>query len=143
MLNTKLKLSSNIKNILITGGSGFLGSHLADELSNSGFKIYVLDNKISKYLKKNQTMVLCDLLDRKKVDQIVKKVDVIFHFSAVSDIGEANKDYVNTVEQNILSTVYLLEASIKYKIKRFVFASSIYVYSDYGEFIEVQNNPVN
>ena len=132
MIKKIIKNNNKYKKILITGGSGFLGSHLADELSSSGFKVYILDNKQSSYLKKNQTMVLCDLLNRKKIDQIVQKVDVIYHFSAISDISEANKDYVKTVEQNILSTVYLLEACVKYKIQRFIFASSIYVYSDYG-----------
>ena len=58
------------KNILITGGSGFLASHIADYFSDRGYKVILLDKYKSKFLRKDQKMMICDILDRKKLENI-------------------------------------------------------------------------
>ena len=61
------------KKVLVFGGSGFLGSHVSDKLSDSGYNVTIFDRFESSYLKKNQKMVVGDILDKKKVLEVVKK----------------------------------------------------------------------
>ena len=123
-----------MKNVLIIGGSGFLGSHIADELSDLGYKVSIFDKTESLYLKKNQKMILGDMLSRKDIISASKNIDYIFHFGAVADIEEAAKDPFKTINQNIMGTVIAIEAAIKNNIKRFIFSSSLYVHNDKGSF---------
>lgn len=123
--------------ILVTGGSGFLGSHIADALSDQGHEVTIFDLKTSKYVKPNQKVITGDLLDRELLGSAVKGMDVIYHFGALADLDVAKHNPVATMEVNILGTVYLLEAAREHGVKRFVFASSIYVYSRTGSFYKV------
>ena len=120
--------------ILVTGGSGFLGSHLADKLSDAGHKVIIYDLKKSKWLKKNQKMVVGDILDAKIIEKEIKNSDIVYHFAGLSDLEEALDKPIETVKRNILGTVNILELCKKYKIRRFIFASTIYVYSHEGGF---------
>jgi UDP-glucose 4-epimerase len=119
---------------LVTGGSGFLGSHVADMLSAKGFEVTIFDKKKSPWLKKSQKFIKGNLLNFKKLEKVVKNNQVIFHFAALSDLNEALLKPLETVKFNILGTIYLLELAKKYKINRFVYASSIYVNSHQGGF---------
>lgn len=119
---------------LVTGGAGFLGSHVADELSVSGYDVTVLDVKESNYLKDNQKMLVADLLDYKNLEKIIKDYEYIFHFAGISDIDDCAKNPIEAVKNNVLATTYLLQACSANKIKRFIFASSAYVYSKSGLF---------
>jgi UDP-glucose 4-epimerase len=124
----------NNKEILVTGGSGFLGSHAADSLTDSGFKVFILDRNQSPWLKESQEMIVGDILDDKLINEAVKNKYAVFHFAGIADIQESNEDPLNTVEYNILGTTKLLNACAKEKVSRFIFASSIYVYSNVGGF---------
>jgi UDP-glucose 4-epimerase len=120
--------------IVVTGGSGFLGSHVADVLSRKGHKVTIFDKKKSKWLKSNQKMCIGDILNPKDLDRAINGADFVFHFAALSDINQALDEPINTAKVNILGTVLALELSRKYKIKRFVHASTIYVNSVEGGF---------
>ena len=120
--------------ILVTGGSGFLGSHVADELSKLGHKVFIFDQNPSPWLKESQEMIVGDIMDEKLINKTVKNMDTIFHFAGIADIFESNENPLNTVEFNILGTAKLLQACANEKVSRFVFASSVYVYSDMGGF---------
>ena len=120
--------------ILVTGGSGFLASHICDELSSNGHDVRIFDKEKSKFNEKQHAFIKGDLGNTKLLKKILKKIDAIYHFAAIADIGEAILDPVETVKTNILSTVNLLSLSVKYNIKRFVFASTIYVNSEDGSF---------
>lgn len=120
--------------VLVTGGSGFLGSHVADALSDAGHDVAVFDIRPSPYLREDQTMVLGDILNQAEVERIVEGFDVVYHFAGIADIDECVSRPVDTVRFNILGTVHLLEAARKTGVKRFVFGSSAYVYSDSGYF---------
>jgi len=124
----------NSQKILVTGGSGFLGSHVSDALSSLGYKVFILDRKTSPWLKDSQEMIVGDILDERLIKEAVKDKDAVFHFAGVADIFESNKNPLNTVEYNILGTTKLLNACANEKVSRFVFASSVYVYSDMGGF---------
>jgi len=120
--------------VLVIGGSGFLGSHVADELTNKGHDVAVLDIYKSQYINKNQSMIVADILNEEEVNAAIDGKDYVYHFAGVADIKEAQEDPVETVKLNILSTVYILDACRKFKIKRFLYASTIYVYSEHGSF---------
>ena len=120
--------------ILVFGGAGFLGSHTADALSDEGHEVTIFDISKSEYIRSDQKMITGDILDRKKVNDAVKNSDVVYNFSGVADMKQAKDDPVRTVELNVLGNTIILDACVKYKIKRFVFASSVYVYSEMGSF---------
>ena len=90
--------------------------------------------KSSKYLKNNQKMHIGDILDKDSVDSAVKGKDYVFHFAGLADINESRTKPVETVTNNILGTTNILESCRKRNVKRLIFASTIYVYSDLGSF---------
>lgn len=118
--------------VVVVGGSGFLGSHVADALSAAGHHVTIFDRAASRYLQPGQKMLVGDLFDLDQVSRAVKGADAVFHFAGIADIKEANERPLETVKANILGTTHLLEACRTEKVKRFVFASSIYVYSELG-----------
>jgi len=120
--------------IIVTGGSGFLGSHVADELSKRGHEVTIFDKKKSKWIKPEQKMYIGDILNAKDLENVINGADVVFHFAALADIDKALKNPIETANINIFGTVLALELSHKHKIKRFVHASTIYVNSKEGGF---------
>ena len=121
-------------NVTVFGGSGFLGSHVSDVLTERGHDVLIFDKVKSPYLKEKQTMMVEDVLNEKAVDKAVKNADVIYNFVALADIDQARERPVETARINVLGNMHILEATRKAKVKRFVFSSSIYVYSDKGSF---------
>jgi len=119
---------------IVFGGSGFIGSYVADELTERGHDVTIFDIKSSKYTKKNQKMIIGDILDEKTVKETVKGHDYVFDFAGMSDLDGATSDPLSTIKLNILGTNNILEACTKEKVKRFVYASTVYVYSELGGF---------
>jgi len=122
------------KKVLVTGGAGFLGSHVADALSDHGYEVTILDVKESPYLRNDQNMIICDILDFKKLKDIINNFDIVYHFAALSDLDVCLSNPIATIKYNILGTVNLLEICRDTDIKRFIFASTAYVFSDSGGF---------
>ena len=75
--------------ILVTGGSGFLASHISDRLSIDGHIVKILDKKISIYKNSNQKFLLGDINDRDFVINSLKNIDIVYHFAAFADINKA------------------------------------------------------
>jgi len=120
--------------IVIFGGSGFLGSHVADHLSEKNHQVIIFDKITSPYLKAGQEMVIGNILDQEAVRKITAGVDAVYHFAGIADIKEAAIEPINTINTNIMGTTNILEGCRKNNVKRFVFASTIYVYSEAGSF---------
>ena len=120
--------------IVVFGGVGFLGSHVADELSKRGHNVIIVDNRRPNHKLKNCKFKKGNILNKKTLKKFIKNADVIYNFAAIADIGDAYNRPVETVLTNILGNVNILDLCKKYKIKRYVFASSIYVYSQQGGF---------
>ena len=120
------------KTFLVTGASGFLGSHLADHLTSKNFKVRLFDKKKSKHQNRNQKMIIGSTSIYKDLDKALKKVDIVFHFAASADLNSSNKTPFQTIENNILGTANVLKACLKNKVKKIVFASSIYARSEQG-----------
>ena len=107
-------MSKNRK-VVVFGGSGFLGSHVADTLTENGFDVTIFDLKESKYLKNDQQMVTGDILDLSKVQEVINGTDIVFHFAGIADIKEANEQPVDAVRYNILGTTAILNECVKGK----------------------------
>lgn len=120
--------------VIVFGGSGFLGSHVADTLTDAGHDVIIYDIRPSLYLRKNQKMIVGDILDEKAVEKAVKGSDIVYNFAGIADINEASQRPLDSIRYNIVGNSIILEASRKAKVKRFVFASSLYVYSKAGSF---------
>jgi len=127
-------MKSKKMKVVVFGGSGFLGSHVADILTEKGYEVVIYDIEESKYLKLNQKMIIGDILDYEKILKTLKDVSVVYHFAGIADINEAQLNPIETVKQNILGTTYILEACREQKVKRVMFASTVYVYSELGGF---------
>jgi UDP-glucose 4-epimerase len=119
---------------LVFGGSGFIGSHVADRLTEVGYKVIVFDLKPSPYLLPGQEIVIGDILDKKAVSDAVTGCDYVYNFAGIADLDDATTKPLTTIEQNIMGTAVILEAALSSGAKRFVQASTIYVYSDKGGF---------
>lgn len=122
------------KKITVFGGSGFLGSHTADALTEAGHEVTIYDLKPSPYLRKRQKMVVGDIMDQKLVERTVKGCDYVYNFAGIADIGHASKAPLESVRVNILGNSMIMEACRKSKVRRFIFASTVYVYSKAGSF---------
>jgi UDP-glucose 4-epimerase len=120
--------------IIVFGGSGFLGSHVADALSEAGHEVTVFDIRNSPFLRDDQKMIVGDILDEKGVESAIAGHEAVYHLAGIADIDECTKRPVDTVRYNVLGTAVILEASRKNKVNRFVFAGSVYVYSESGSF---------
>ena len=120
--------------VVVFGGSGFLGSHVADVLSEKGYEVIIYDVKHSEYLNEKQNMIVADILDYEKLLKTLEGVDYVYSFAGLADIHQAQVNPIETVRQNILGTTYILEACSKLNVKRFIFASTVYVYSELGGF---------
>ena len=120
--------------ILIFGGSGFLGKNLALQLCKKN-KVTIFDRKnFQTSPKKNIKFIKGNILNYDQVLKATRNQEVVYNFAGISDIGEAMSQPILTTKVNILGSIYTLEAAVKCKIKRYIFASSIYVLSRQGGF---------
>ena len=120
--------------VIVFGASGFLGSHVADALSASGYQVRLFDRSPSPFQKINQKMIVGDIMDLQQVIDGVKGADIVYNFAAIADIDEAHNKPVATAAINVLGNTHVLEAARLANARRFVFASSVYVYSESGSF---------
>tara|TARA_B100001250_G_scaffold118554_2_gene100660 strand:+ start:8068 stop:8958 length:891 start_codon:yes stop_codon:yes gene_type:complete len=126
------------KRILVIGGSGFIGSHLADKLSKDGHKVIIFDKKKSKYINPEQIFIKGDILNIKKLNEAVKKVNIIFHFGGIANIEYSKNNPKECLEANIIGTNNLLNIISKMKNKpKIFFGSTLYIYSNYGSFYRI------
>ena len=86
---------------IVFGGSGFLGSHVADSLSDRGYKVTLFDKTPSPYIRPDQRMIVGDILDSFKVKKAMEDQEIVYHFAGLSDLDEAYTKPIATVEQNI------------------------------------------
>ena len=117
-------------NVLVTGGSGFIGSHVVDALLKKKYKVTILDTLSPK--RKDVKFVKASILNKKVIKSLLKKNEVVFHLAAVSDINKVKSIPATTISTNVLGTSFLLEEARRAKIKRFVFASTYYSYGIAG-----------
>ncbi len=125
---------------LITGGAGFIGSNLADELLNQGYKVRILDNLAIQvhgeeqnrpaYLSDEVELVIGDIRNPDVVYRALRGVDVVCHLAAVVGVGQSMYELCHYTSINNLGTAVLLEALIKNPIEALVVASSMSIYGE-------------
>ena len=129
-----------MQKVLITGGAGFIGSHLADELRAHGYRVRVLDlldpqvhgeaRRRPDYLAHEVELVVGDVNDRDKVAQALQGVDAVYHFAAAVGVGQSMYEVAHYTRVNNLGTAVLLEALAKNPVERLVVASSMSLYGE-------------
>ncbi|MBF0512644.1 MAG: NAD-dependent epimerase/dehydratase family protein [Desulfovibrionaceae bacterium] len=121
-------------NTIVFGGSGFLGSHVADALTDAGHEVTIFDRRPSPHLRANQRMIVGDILDRDLVAESLRGMDHAYNFAGVADLDDASTQPLQTIAQNIMGNATILEGARLAGIKRFLYASTIYVHSEKGGF---------
>ncbi len=127
--------------ILVTGGTGYIGSHTVVELLSVGAEVIIIDNlsnskelvvdRIEKITGKRPKFIKCDLLDKDMLDKVFDthpEIDSVIHFAGLKAVGESCKLPLLYYHNNITGTVNLLESMIAHKVNRIVFSSSATVY---------------
>src|SRR5258707_12236801 len=113
--------------VTVVGGSGFLGSHVADQLSDAGHRVRIYDRVESPWKRPDQQMIVGDLLDTDRLKAAVEGSVAVYNFAALADLNEALQQPAKTIEINILGNVQVLEACRLSDVKRFIYASTVYV----------------
>jgi len=135
--------------VLITGGAGFIGSHLVDRLINDGYDVVVLDNffsgrreNLSRYFgKANFCLIEGDIRNRIHVKNALKNVDYVFHLAAIVSVDFSIKKPLLVNDVNVKGTLNVLEESLKAGVKRFVLASSCAVYGEHVKLPVAEDHP--
>ena len=128
--------------VVVIGGSGFLGSHLADALSEAGYGVSIYDVRTSLWLRPDQEMILGDIQDEKALRACIAGARYVYHLAGIADIGEAANSPRATVEQNIIGSTLVVDSCLDAEVKRLLFASTVYVYSQQGSFYRVSKQAV-
>jgi dTDP-L-rhamnose 4-epimerase len=147
-----------MKNILITGGAGFIGSHLCDELIEKGYTVRVLDSLIAQvhgadairpeYLNPDAELIVGDVRDKATVLRALKGIDAVYHFAARVGVGQSMYEVNEYTDVNNRGTAVLLEALIENPVKRLIVASSMSIYgeglyvTDAGYVVEEASRPL-
>ncbi len=136
--------------VLVTGGAGFIGSHLVEILSKSGEEVLVIDNLSTGRLENlncsdNVIFIEGDVSDRKFVSEIFGTfpINKVFHLSAVSSVEKSVRSPVETHMSNFDATMYIIEESRKKGISKLVYTSSAAVYGNNLNLPLSENSPVN
>ncbi len=129
--------------ILVTGGTGYIGSHTVVELLSVGAEVIIIDNlsnskalvvdRIEQITGKRPAFIKCDLLDREKLDRVFDthpEIDSVIHFAGLKAVGESCRLPLLYYHNNITGTVNLLDSMISHGVKRIVFSSSATVYGN-------------
>ena len=128
------------KHILITGGAGFIGSHLADEMLKCGYRVHALDNlsfqvhgsdqKRPEYLNYEVELRVGDIRDPEVMRRALKGIDAVYNLAAVVGVGQSIYEITKYTTTNNLGTAVLLEALIEQPVERLVVASSMSIYGE-------------
>ncbi len=128
------------KRVLVTGGAGFIGSHLCDQLLRHGYRVRALDNlspqvhgpgsKRPEYLSREVELIVGDVRDKDAVRRSLAGVDAVYHFAAAVGVGQSMYEIVNYTSLNNLGTAVLLEALVEHPVERLIVASSMSIYGE-------------
>ncbi len=141
--------------IIVTGGTGYIGSHTAVELINEGFDVILIDNlcnseaivaeRIGKITGKVPCLEIFDLCDKVRLDRFFKEnrgIAGIIHFAAYKAVGESVRKPLEYYRNNIVSLINLLDSMIKEEIQSFVFSSSCTIYGQPAKLPVTEDAPI-
>ena len=123
-----------MKNVLITGVGGFIGSKVAEKFLNNGFTVYGIDDfsmgSRSKKIIEKINFIEMDLSDKNKIENLPKNVDLILHLAGQSSGEISFDDPIKDLQKNVISTLNLIKYGVERNIEKFVYASSMSVYGN-------------
>ena len=128
-------MDTNRMRVLVTGGAGYIGSVVAEELLQAGHQVVVFDNLSRGHRRavpKTAALVVGDLADRASLDQLFRSraIDAVMHFAALIEAGESMKAPEEFFRNNTANALTLLEAMLTARVKRFVFSSTAALYGN-------------
>jgi len=135
------------KNILVTGGAGYIGCHIVEQLIKNKEKVIIIDNLVTGYKKlinKKAKFIKADIKNRSKINKIIKDYNItsIIHLAAYLNISEAEKNKRKYYDNNIIGTKNLLNACKNSKVKNIIFSSSCSVYGNVNGSVK-ENSKLN
>ncbi|MBI2723499.1 MAG: NAD-dependent epimerase/dehydratase family protein [Chloroflexi bacterium] len=113
--------------VAVTGGCGFIGSHVVDKLCDAGVEARVLDSA-GTYTRPDVQYVDVDIMDQEALNEATRGIDVAYHLAAVADVNNVVADPAGSVALNVLGTARVLEAARVHNMHRVVLASTVWVY---------------
>lgn len=111
-----------------------MGSHVCDQLSESGYQVVIYDRVASHWQRKDQHMVEANILDDEALNRAIAGCEAVYNFAAIADLNEALDKPLETIKVNILGNAMALNACRNHGVKRYVYASTVYVHSREGGF---------
>ena len=134
---------------IVTGGAGFIGSHLVDRLVKMGHKVTVLDNfstgrksNLSHHAEKNVIIVKVDISENRKLDKYFKGVHYVFHLAGIADIVPSIENPHKYFKYNVIGTENIIKATNNQKIKKFIYAASASCYGFPKKFPTKENEKI-
>jgi UDP-glucose 4-epimerase len=124
-------------NIVVFGGTGFLGSALSLELLSRGHQVTLFDKQLKRHLKKGEVFIEGDILDQDQVMRACQGQDVVYNFAGLSDLNRSLTRPVETLSLNVMGNTHVLQGCMESKVSRYLYASTVYVFSDKGSFYGV------
>ncbi|WP_437177079.1 UDP-glucose 4-epimerase GalE [Orenia metallireducens] len=129
-----------MRNVLVIGGAGYIGSHQVKKLNEKGYHVIVYDNLSTGYrdLVTVGTLEEGDLADKDRLREVFSKydIDAVMHFAAFIEVGESVKNPAKYYRNNVINVINLLDVMLEYKIKNFIFSSTAAVYG------QAENMPI-
>ena len=134
---------------IVTGGAGFIGSNLVDQLVKKGHKVIVLDNfstgrksNLSQHTKKSVKIVKIDISENGRLDKYFKGVRYVFHLAGIADIVPSIEDPHKYFKSNVIGTMNIVRAAKNAKIKKFIYAASASCYGFPKKFPTKENEKI-
>lgn len=140
-------MNNESKKVMVTGGAGFIGSHIVDELINKNYQVAVIDNLITgnrSNLPDNITFYHIDIKEKEHLETIFSKErpDIVIHLAAQTSVGDSVNRPSYDGHNNILATINILDCCKNYKVKKLIFASSAAVYGHTEDLPIKETNPL-
>ena len=132
--------------ILVTGGAGYIGSHIVENLVKTKKRVIILDNLVTGYkrlINKKAKFIKADIKNKKNLIKIIKnnKIDSIIHLAAYLNVSEAERNKKKYYNNNIIGTKNLIEACKNSSVKNIIFSSSCAVYGNVKGAVSENNKP--
>ena len=137
------KSARDMTKIFITGASGYLGSTFLSYIPSDWDIIAFDSKKPSVKLPKNFTFTKGDIIDDSRLPNLLKDVDIVLHFAAIKGSEQCRKNPMQTIEVNVIGTHKLLKAAAINNVKKFIFASTYWVYGDNQDLPFTEEIPVS
>jgi UDP-glucose 4-epimerase len=135
-----------IKNLLVTGGAGYIGSHIVEKLVKTKLNVIILDNLVTGYKKlinEKATFIKGDICNKTTLNKVITdfKIDSIIHLAAYLNVNEAEKNKKKYYKNNVNGTLNLIRACKNSKVKNIIFSSSCSIYGNFKGSVSEKKKP--